>query len=70
MASIDYSELELKELNYNSYLRLPELLDLQKSISNPEHHDEMFFIVIHQTAELWFKEILHETCFLIEGFRK
>lgn len=48
------------ELSYNSYLMVDELLSLQRPQSEPEHHDEMLFIVIHQTYELWFKLILHE----------
>lgn len=38
----DYQNLELKELNYNSYLKVPELLNLQHQLSDPPHHDEMF----------------------------
>ncbi len=57
----NYENLELKELNYNSYLKVPELLSLQKELSQPPHHDEMFFIIIHQAAELWFKLMRHET---------
>lgn len=67
MSSVDYKDLVLKELNYNSYLRIPRLLTLQKQISDPPHHDEMFFIIIHQAAELWFKELLHETATLIDS---
>ena len=48
------------DLTYNEYLRVPELLQLQQLLSQPPHHDEMLFIVIHQTYELWFKLILHE----------
>ncbi|HEV8376284.1 MAG TPA: tryptophan 2,3-dioxygenase family protein [Candidatus Polarisedimenticolia bacterium] len=48
------------ELNYASYLKLEELLSLQEPQSKPEEHDEMLFIVIHQTYELWFKLLLHE----------
>ena len=58
--------LQYKPLNYNSYLKIPELLSLQQEISDPKHHDEMFFIIIHQAMELWFKQILHET----KQFRK
>ena len=47
-------------LNYSTYLHLPELLELQKPRSSPAEHDEMLFIVIHQTYELWFKLLLHE----------
>ncbi len=47
-------------LSYNSYLKVPDLKKLQICQSNPAHHDEPLFIVIHQTYELWFKLILHE----------
>ena len=47
-------------VTYSSYLRVDELLDLQKPRSEGPEHDEMLFIVIHQVYELWFKEILHE----------
>ncbi len=48
------------ELTYGSYLRLDELLGLQTRQSDPPEHDETLFIIIHQTYELWFKQILHE----------
>src|SRR5256885_2279337 len=47
-------------MNYSDYLHLPELLALQRPRSEPPEHDEMLFIVIHQTYELWFKLLLHE----------
>ncbi len=47
-------------LTYGEYLRVPELLSLQKELSSPPHHDEALFIIIHQVYELWFKLILHE----------
>ena len=47
-------------LTYGRYLRVPELLGLQKVLSSPAHHDEALFIIIHQVYELWFKLILHE----------
>ncbi len=47
-------------LSYNKYLRVPELLELQTTLSEPTSHDEQLFIIIHQTYELWFKQILHE----------
>ena len=53
------------EITYVSYLRLPELLDLQTPRSSPEHPDELLFIVVHQASELWFKLILHE----LDGLR-
>jgi tryptophan 2,3-dioxygenase len=47
-------------LSYNKYLAVPELVALQRCLSNPVHHDELLFITIHQVYELWFKQILHE----------
>src|SRR5580698_5005060 len=47
-----------KSLTYSSYLRLPELLDQQRPLS--DEHDEPLFITIHQVYELWFKQWLHE----------
>jgi tryptophan 2,3-dioxygenase len=47
-------------LSYNKYLRVPDLIGLQDCLSEPVHHDELLFITIHQTYELWFKQILHE----------
>lgn len=47
-------------LSYNDYLKVPELIELQKTLSEPTSHDELLFIIIHQTYELWFKQILHE----------
>lgn len=47
--------------SYGEYLQLSELLALQ----NPgSEHDEMLFIVIHQSYELWFKQVLHEIAYL------
>ncbi len=48
------------QLTYSSYLRVPELLELQHPQSVPQHHDELLFIIVHQTYELWFKELLHD----------
>jgi aminocarboxymuconate-semialdehyde decarboxylase len=49
-----------EQLTYSSYLKIPELLELQQPQSSPQHHDELLFIVVHQTYELWFKELLHD----------
>jgi len=48
------------DLTYSSYLKLPQLLALQEPRSSPPEHDELLFIVVHQTYELWFKLLLHE----------
>ncbi len=53
-------------LSYNKYLKVPELIELQDTLSEPTSHDELLFIVIHQTYELWFKQILHEIDATIE----
>ncbi|MFI5207343.1 MAG: tryptophan 2,3-dioxygenase [Gemmatimonadales bacterium] len=47
-------------VSYGSYLRIAELLRLQVPLSDPEQHDEMLFIVVHQVYELWFRLVLHE----------
>ena len=47
-------------LSYGSYLRVPELLALQRLLSDPPAHDELLFIVVHQAYELWFKQLLFE----------
>ncbi len=47
-------------LSYGSYLKIPELLDLQVLLSEPPAHDELLFITVHQVCELWFKQCLHE----------
>ena len=47
-------------LTYSSYLAVDELLELQRLVSEGPEHDELLFIVIHQTYELWFKQLLHE----------
>jgi tryptophan 2,3-dioxygenase len=49
-----------KKMSYGSYLALDELLSLQRPLSTPEHHDELLFIIQHQTSELWIKLLLHE----------
>jgi tryptophan 2,3-dioxygenase len=48
------------DLTYSSYLHLDELLSLQRPRSQPEEHDELLFITVHQSYELWFKLLLHE----------
>jgi tryptophan 2,3-dioxygenase len=50
-------------MSYADYLELKALLGAQKPRS--DHHDEMLFIVIHQTKELWMKELLHELKFAV-----
>jgi tryptophan 2,3-dioxygenase len=52
----DFSE----KMSYGSYLHLNQLLSAQHPVSRPEHHDELLFIIQHQTSELWLKLVLHE----------
>ncbi len=47
-------------MTYGSYLQLDRLLSAQRPLSQPPHHDEMLFIVQHQTSELWMKLLIHE----------
>ncbi len=54
------SEQYESALTYTSYLQVDELLQLQKPLSEGPEHDELLFIIIHQTYELWFKQLLHE----------
>jgi tryptophan 2,3-dioxygenase len=47
-------------LTYGGYLAVPELLSLQRLRSEPQVHDELLFIVVHQAYELWFKQLIFE----------
>src|SRR5476649_2635104 len=54
-------EVDLRDrLTYGGYLQLEQLLSAQKPLSQPPHHEEMLFIIQHQTSELWLKLIVHE----------
>lgn len=58
---------------YGHYLQLPKILNAQAPESQkygPEAHDETLFIIIHQTYELWFKQILHELTSVTEFLGK
>ena len=48
------------KLDYATYLQLPQILSAQRPLSTPEHHDELLFIIQHQTSELWMKLMIHE----------
>jgi tryptophan 2,3-dioxygenase len=50
--------------SYGGYLQLEQLLGAQKPRSS--HHDEMLFIIQHQTSELWMKLMIHELAAAIE----
>lgn len=49
-----------EQLTYGTYLALDDLLGAQHLRSTPPHHDELLFIIQHQTSELWLKLMLHE----------
>lgn len=51
------------EMTYADYLQLPTILSAQKTLSGL--HDETLFIVMHQTMELWMKQMLHEVALAI-----
>ena len=63
-------ETDLKDrLTYSGYLGLDRLLSAQQPLSDPPHHDEMLFIIQHQTSELWIKLLLHELGAALEHVR-
>jgi tryptophan 2,3-dioxygenase len=49
-----------RQMSYGDYLRLDLLLSAQRPLSDPPQHDEMLFIIQHQTSELWLKLLVHE----------
>jgi tryptophan 2,3-dioxygenase len=49
-----------RQMSYGDYLRLDTLLSAQVPLSDPPQHDELLFIVQHQTSELWLKLMVHE----------
>ncbi len=57
-------------LDYSGYLHLDRILNAQEPLSVPEHHDEMLFIIQHQTSELWMKLAVHELRAAVEHVKK
>jgi tryptophan 2,3-dioxygenase len=49
-----------RQMSYGEYLRLDLLLSAQQPLSVPPQHDELLFIIQHQTSELWLKLLVHE----------
>jgi tryptophan 2,3-dioxygenase len=49
-----------RSMSYGDYLRLDVLLSAQQPLSDPQQHDELLFIIQHQTSELWLKLMIHE----------
>lgn len=61
------------EVHYHDYLELDKILDAQHPESEKHSlsaHDEMLFIIIHQTYELWFKQLHHEADSIVAIMRK
>jgi tryptophan 2,3-dioxygenase len=58
LGGMGYQDESGRRLSYASYLKIPELLTLQKGLTDA--HDELLFIVVHQAYELWFKVLIHE----------
>jgi tryptophan 2,3-dioxygenase len=59
-----------ERLDYAKYLRLDLILGAQNPLSEPEHHDEMLFIIQHQTSELWMKLAIHELLAAVEHVKR
>ena len=49
-----------RSMSYGDYLMLDTLLSAQRPLSDPPQHDELLFIIQHQTSELWLKLMVHE----------
>jgi tryptophan 2,3-dioxygenase/very-short-patch-repair endonuclease len=63
----------MSDVHYHDYLQLDKILNAQAPESNKHNasaHDEMLFIIIHQTYELWFKQLHHEADSIVEIMRK
>ena len=61
------------EVHYSNYLQLDKILNAQfpeSNKNNTQAHDEMLFIIIHQTYELWFKQLHYEVDSIIEIMQK
>lgn len=59
-----------EKMTYTRYLMLDRILGAQRLLSNPPVHDEMLFIIQHQTTELWFKLMIHELQAAIAGVQR
>lgn len=57
-------------MDYKGYLRLDLILNAQEPLSNPVHHDELLFIIQHQTSELWMKLAVHELKAAVEHVKQ
>ena len=59
-----------ERMSYGGYLCLDQLLAAQNPLSAPVVHDEMLFIIQHQTTELWMKLVIHELTAAMEYLRQ
>ncbi len=61
-------------IHYKSYLDLDKILDAQHlrsaELDEAPAHEEMLFIIVHQSYELWFKQIIHELESVMQMFDK
>ncbi|MFL5740581.1 MAG: tryptophan 2,3-dioxygenase [Flavisolibacter sp.] len=63
----------MPDIHYHDYLQLDQILNAQKPESDQQKnpaHDEMLFIIIHQSYELWFKQLHHEADSILQIMRK
>src|SRR5438309_2769458 len=58
--AVSVKSAQRRPLSYKGYLKLDELLSLQKPLSKPAQHDELLFVIAHQVYELWFKPMVDE----------
>ncbi|MEM1400080.1 MAG: tryptophan 2,3-dioxygenase [Pseudomonadota bacterium] len=56
------------DMSYGDYLRMDDLLHAQRPIT--QSHDEMLFIIQHQTTELWMKQVIHELLAVREAIKQ
>ncbi|QDH71098.1 tryptophan 2,3-dioxygenase [Marilutibacter alkalisoli] len=57
-------------MSYGGYLHLDRLLSAQEPVTDPPHHDELLFIIQHQTSELWMKLMIHELGAALDHLRR
>lgn len=63
---------KISSVHYINYLSLDKVLEAQFPLSGKGKdaaHEEMLFIIIHQTYELWFKQIIHEINSVMDLFK-
>jgi len=74
IAAMQDSTKKYATIHYQKYLGLDKLLDAQHprsaSLDKDPAHEEMLFIIVHQSYEIWFKQIIHELESVIDMFYK